>query len=337
MAERKPVVLVGGVLKEMPSGDALPAANIPEVTAPNIHAAPSKTTPVDADELGLSDSAASWGLKKLTFANLKAVLLAYFKGQFREKLTAARTYYVRTDGNDSNTGLVNSSGGAFLTVQKAIDVTATLDLSIYQVTVKLGDGTYGNNIVPKNYVGDGPLVIEGNVTTPNNVVLSGTSGNLVQVSALKSKYTFRKLKVQTSGAGSSCFYVEKSSTLDLDGVNFGACVSVHILSADGSTVFVNSSYEVSGSAYAHWYASYASNIIVPGGATITLVGTPAFTVAWAFAPAAGNIRSTGITFSGGATGVRYNAALNSVIQTGGGATYLPGNAAGTTATGGQYA
>lgn len=37
-----------------------------------IHAAPSKTTPADADELGLSDSAASWGLKKLTFANLKA-------------------------------------------------------------------------------------------------------------------------------------------------------------------------------------------------------------------------------------------------------------------------
>ena len=70
MAVRKPVVLVGGVLKEMPSGDALPAANIPEVTAPNIHAATSKATPVDADELGLSDSAASWGLKKLTFANL---------------------------------------------------------------------------------------------------------------------------------------------------------------------------------------------------------------------------------------------------------------------------
>lgn len=40
-------------------------------TAAVIHAAPSKTTPDDADELGLSDSAASWGLKKLTFANLK--------------------------------------------------------------------------------------------------------------------------------------------------------------------------------------------------------------------------------------------------------------------------
>ena len=42
-----------------------------QVSGP-IHAATGKTTPVDADELGITDSAASWGLKKLTFANLKA-------------------------------------------------------------------------------------------------------------------------------------------------------------------------------------------------------------------------------------------------------------------------
>ena len=37
-----------------------------------IHAATAKTAPTDADELGITDSAASWGLKKLTFANLAA-------------------------------------------------------------------------------------------------------------------------------------------------------------------------------------------------------------------------------------------------------------------------
>lgn len=42
--------------------------------AGDTHAAASKTTPVDADELPLADSAASWGLKKLTWANLKATL-----------------------------------------------------------------------------------------------------------------------------------------------------------------------------------------------------------------------------------------------------------------------
>lgn len=43
-----------------------------------IHAATGKTTPVDADELGLVDSAASNVLKKLTWANLKATLKSYF-------------------------------------------------------------------------------------------------------------------------------------------------------------------------------------------------------------------------------------------------------------------
>lgn len=42
------------------------------------HAATSKPTPVDADELPLADSAASFGLKKVYFASLKATLKTYF-------------------------------------------------------------------------------------------------------------------------------------------------------------------------------------------------------------------------------------------------------------------
>lgn len=48
------------------------------VIAPGTHAATSKTTPVDADELPLVDSAASFGLKKLTWANLKATVKSYY-------------------------------------------------------------------------------------------------------------------------------------------------------------------------------------------------------------------------------------------------------------------
>lgn len=52
-------------------------ANI-TVIAPGTHAATGKTTPVDADELPLVDSAASNVLKKLTWANLKATAKTYF-------------------------------------------------------------------------------------------------------------------------------------------------------------------------------------------------------------------------------------------------------------------
>ena len=52
------------------------------VIAPGTNAATSKTTPIDADELPLVDSAASNVLKKLTWANLKATLKTYFDGLY---------------------------------------------------------------------------------------------------------------------------------------------------------------------------------------------------------------------------------------------------------------
>ena len=52
-------------------------ANI-TVVAPATHAAPSKTTPVDADEIPLSDSAATFTLAKVTWANVKTTLKTYF-------------------------------------------------------------------------------------------------------------------------------------------------------------------------------------------------------------------------------------------------------------------
>jgi hypothetical protein len=48
--------------------------------ASKITAATSKTTPVDADEIPIADSAASFGLKKLTFANLNATLNTLYVG-----------------------------------------------------------------------------------------------------------------------------------------------------------------------------------------------------------------------------------------------------------------
>ena len=69
-------------------------------------------------------------------------------------LTADRTYYVRTDGSNSNTGLANTSGGAFLTVQKAVDaVESRLDIAGLTVTIQIGDGTYAATVTLKNCLG----------------------------------------------------------------------------------------------------------------------------------------------------------------------------------------
>lgn len=72
------------------------------------HAATSKATPVDADELPLVDSAASNGLKKLTWANVKATLKTYFDTLYQAAgsyLTASST---DTLTNKSISGATNT-------------------------------------------------------------------------------------------------------------------------------------------------------------------------------------------------------------------------------------
>ncbi len=67
-----------------------------------INGADGKTTPVDADEIGLSDSAASNVLKKLTWANIKATLKSYFDTLYQVTLTfgIANTNKVQIDSED---------------------------------------------------------------------------------------------------------------------------------------------------------------------------------------------------------------------------------------------
>lgn len=78
-------------------------ANAPSATniASVIHAATSKTTPVDADEIPLIDSAASNVLKKLTWANLKATIQAL-----------TDTLYVAIAGTQTITGVKTFNDGS---------------------------------------------------------------------------------------------------------------------------------------------------------------------------------------------------------------------------------
>lgn len=84
--------------------DVVNQEQIDNLVAPQTHAAPSKATPVDADELPLVDSAASNALKKLTWANLLATLRSWLIAQAnswtaRQTLKdVVETVYTITDG-----------------------------------------------------------------------------------------------------------------------------------------------------------------------------------------------------------------------------------------------
>ncbi|MBH0033052.1 MULTISPECIES: hypothetical protein [Gammaproteobacteria] len=85
-----------------------------------IHAATSKATPVDADELGIVDSAASNVLKKLTFANLAAwvrgIALTGLSTATNAVITAADTVLValgklQAQVNELDTKKLDNTGG----------------------------------------------------------------------------------------------------------------------------------------------------------------------------------------------------------------------------------
>jgi hypothetical protein len=73
--------------------------NLGYVPERSIDAATAKTTPVDADTMGIIDSAASNVLKKVTWANIKATLKAYFDTLYGAGWTTVASQSVGT-GND---------------------------------------------------------------------------------------------------------------------------------------------------------------------------------------------------------------------------------------------
>lgn len=252
----------------------------------------------------------------------------------REKLTAARTYYVRTDGNDSNSGLANTSGGAFLTIQKAVDVCAALDFNGFSATVQVGDGTWTAPATVSSTV-NGILTIAGNATTPDNVLWSLSSGSCLTVSGPGVRVVVKDMKLQTGGVSG----VASSDRASVTAANctFGACGYAHVAGVSGgSVVVVGTTCRIVGSAPAFANLDNANLDITL--ATFTLTGTPAFSNAFIACQANSYARCVQPTFSGSATGSRYSVNTNSVINVNAaGATFLPGNAAGTAATGGQYA
>lgn len=97
---------VGTAAGTVAAGDHTHAA----IVAAETHAASSKTAPVDADELPISDSESTWGLKKLTWSNLKATLKTYFDTLYQ----AAGSYLTSSDigstvqAYDANTAKTNA-------------------------------------------------------------------------------------------------------------------------------------------------------------------------------------------------------------------------------------
>lgn len=258
--------------------------------------------------------------------------------RLRESLAADRTYFVRTDGNDSNNGRVDSAGGAYLTLQKAInEVMNHINLNGFDVIIDVGNGTYtGQASVRGLWTGDGIVTLQGDTTTPANVVISTTSINAIQVldgGVLR----LGGFKLQTTTSGSGLLVGWKSVVYQNGKMDYGTCVNSHIDCQFSSTAYITADYNITGGAQIHWHAGTAgAGVEIVGAVTITLTGTPNFSSAFA-GVASGVVRSLSATFSGSATGQRYLVYKNGFIDVGAGTvTTFPGDVAGVQTGGGTY-
>lgn len=264
-------------------------------------------------------------------------------GNNRWRLTAAVTFNVDpTNGSDLNDGLSTGTGNAFLTIQKAYNVTVRdLDLNGQIVTIQLVDGTYSAGVSST----EGPLglstnsiIIKGNSGTPANVLVSTAAdaftfgaGNGAAIQVL-----IKDLKIVCAGAGIAISAWSATTAVYFSNVDFGAA-SVHISAQHRAEVGGIGNYTVSGNATFHAVAQ-TGGMISTDNRTITYSNSPVFTTNYfCINVSLMNLGSMTFTNGGTVTGTRYSVIANGVINTGGGAAgYLPGNVAGAAITGGQY-
>ncbi|MET3308116.1 hypothetical protein [Bradyrhizobium diazoefficiens] len=261
---------------------------------------------------------------------------ARIDGKYRERLTADRIYYVRTDGSDANNGLANTAGGAFRNPQKAIDTVASLDLSIYQATVQVGPGTYTGSLVLQPCIGAKQPNIVGDTTAPANVVLSNNND---VVSANGPLTSWRVGGFKVTNTGGHCLRATFGAFLVFEKMEFGVCAGYHISSESYSLIqggYALFNYVISGNCNCHINSIFGGFVTLSQN-TVTIAN--AVTVgSFAQASSVAQIRADTMTFTnpGNVTGKKYSADSNSVLYVaGGGINYFPGTVAGTLATGAQ--
>lgn len=260
----------------------------------------------------------------------------------REQLFAARTYHVNASGgSDANDGLTN--GTAFATIQKAIDVVAAIDTSIYSVTIQLADGTYAENLFLRPLTGAGIATIKGNEASPPNVLLApasdtGPSGFSSAIHTENSaQWVLDSFKIERASGTNQEAIRADNAVLRFGNLDFGAGFSLcHLNSLLGAKIWGHASFTISGNVPRFAFCRQGSQYLQTGGVVATLTGTPAFSTAFVDVAEASVVFVSG-SYSGSATGKRYNGISNGVIRSANGAAdFFPGDVAGTTASGGVY-
>ncbi|MFB6419899.1 hypothetical protein [Bradyrhizobium tunisiense] len=287
-----------------------------------------------------------WPGQAVTVKNLNgAWVLSQNPGRWR--LTGAVSFYVDpVNGLDTNDGLAAASG-AFQTLTGAYEtICKSTDFAGQTVTMQLANGTYtsglNSTLGPLNS-SYGGFIINGNATTPDNVLVSvGATGacfSWFQTGSQAVVVWIKNLKMQSTGA--DLIRAQAAGTyIRVSNVNFGSAGSggVHMRAYNfGEIDAFNDSYKITGGGGCH-YATNGNGIIGVQNQIVNITGPMTFTSAFAVADG-GQVLVQGDTYNvtGTITGTRYIARNLGLIDTaGGGASYFPGTVAGAATANGYY-
>jgi hypothetical protein len=305
----------------------------------------------DAGWTGVAIVTVANGQASITNANITPYSLAPY---VPTKLSVQRTrcmanlnLYVATTGSDTaNSGL--SAASPFLTLQQAWNtIVNNYDMSGYTATINVANGTYSSGVFCSGTVqGGGSIAFVGNVATPANVTITTSNAHCFAVYSPGITVNISGFTLTTSGTVSGVPAIgilsNTGCTVQVAGnMTFGTVAGQHLFANTGGGIILGSSYSITGGGLNHILGALGGNFNTGSGPyTVTLTGTPAFSNAFISLTelASAQVLNSVVTWSGAATGTRYSATLNAIIATGGGgASYFPGNAAGSTGTGGQYA
>lgn len=275
----------------------------------------------------------------------------------RWRVSATTNFYVRPDGSDTNDGLANSSGAAYLTANAAFNaIAANLDINNQTVTVNHTCGTPPCTItaaaqllrlVNVSFVGGAPGY-SGDCATPTNVKLnpsSSVSADILIDLAGGGQPAINICGFELAGGTNVSFglycsgtcNVELNSLMQCDamsqafsaGYPSGVCYGV----GNGAHLILEGNQTIAGNVGAALLTFNGAMIEAGTATTWTLSGTPAWGNAFIYAIWNGSAQVPSMTFSGASTGTRFQIQWGGMVATGLGtcavtSTYFPGNANG---------
>ena len=215
-------------------------------------------------------------------------------------------------------------------------------LNGFDYTVQCANGTYTftQQVDYKAPVGAGSVIFQGdngNITNVDwamaNNVFVNQSGNTTNDCIIRDLQFSGNTTVQT-------IQCSVSSVVELDNVKFATGGSNNLINISrGGIVLLRNGADISGITVARFCNNANGLIQALGSQSIDVTGST-WTSQFVRAADLGYIRldSGSVSYTGSATGIRYQVEFNSVIQTGSGGspTTLPGDTNGSATTGGQY-